>query len=101
MTMTETSLIFDREEYLHPPKGGHAACPGCGAILAMRYFLKALGKNVVLLIPPGCGSVIVHNPECSLEYSPECPLGCPPVCPPRVPARIRAWKTIAEQGGIA
>lgn len=37
---------------------GHLACQGCGATLAMRYALKALGQKTVLCIPACCWSVI-------------------------------------------
>ena len=37
---------------------GHVACPGCGAAMAMRYALKALGENTVLVIPACCWSII-------------------------------------------
>jgi len=37
---------------------GNVACQGCGATLAMRYALKALGKNTVLTIPACCWTVI-------------------------------------------
>jgi pyruvate/2-oxoacid:ferredoxin oxidoreductase beta subunit len=37
---------------------GHLACQGCGATLAMRLALKALGKNTVVVIPACCWSVI-------------------------------------------
>ncbi|MFQ6084471.1 MAG: 3-methyl-2-oxobutanoate dehydrogenase subunit beta [Candidatus Aminicenantia bacterium] len=37
---------------------GHLACQGCGATLAMRYALKALGEKTVLSIPACCWSVI-------------------------------------------
>ena len=37
---------------------GHTACPGCGAVLAMRYVLKALGPKTVMVIPPCCAGVI-------------------------------------------
>ena len=37
---------------------GHVACPGCGAPMAMRYALKALGENTVLIIPASCWSII-------------------------------------------
>ncbi|KKM00287.1 hypothetical protein LCGC14_1805970 [marine sediment metagenome] len=37
---------------------GHLACQGCGAALAMRYVLKALGQKVVLCIPACCWSII-------------------------------------------
>lgn len=37
---------------------GHVACPGCGASLAMRYALKALGTDTMLVIPACCWSII-------------------------------------------
>jgi len=43
------------EELLYP---GHVACPGCGASLAMRYALKALGPKTMLVIPACCWSII-------------------------------------------
>ena len=33
---------------------GHGMCPGCGAALAIRQLLKILGKNTIILLPPGC-----------------------------------------------
>lgn len=43
-----------REEYLSP---GHLACQGCGAALAMRLVLKALGPETVLVVPACCWTV--------------------------------------------
>ena len=37
---------------------GHLACQGCGATLAMRYALKALGRNTAMTVPACCWSVI-------------------------------------------
>ena len=37
--------------------GGHSACPGCGATTALRMFLTALGKPVVVFVPASCGSL--------------------------------------------
>lgn len=48
-------LTLPPEEYMH---SGHLACQGCGATLAMRYVLKALGKKTALSIPACCWSVI-------------------------------------------
>lgn len=39
-------------------QSGHLACQGCGATMAMRYALKALGQNTALSIPACCWSVI-------------------------------------------
>ncbi len=38
--------------------GGHVGCHGCGAALAMRHVLKALGPDTVLVIPACCWAVI-------------------------------------------
>lgn len=43
------------EELLAP---GHRACPGCGSVLAIRYALKALGKNTIVCAPTGCMEVV-------------------------------------------
>ncbi len=37
---------------------GHVACQGCGATLAFRYALKALGRKTIVIIPACCWSVI-------------------------------------------
>ena len=37
---------------------GHVACQGCGATLALRYALKALGRETIVVIPACCWSVI-------------------------------------------
>jgi pyruvate/2-oxoacid:ferredoxin oxidoreductase beta subunit len=42
-------------EYMH---SGHVGCPGCGATIAMRFFLKALGEKTVMVLPACCWSVI-------------------------------------------
>ncbi len=42
------------EELLLP---GNAACHGCGSSMCLRTVLKALGKNVVLVVPASCTSV--------------------------------------------
>jgi len=37
---------------------GHLACAGCGAALAMRLTLKALGEKTVMVFPASCWSII-------------------------------------------
>ncbi len=37
---------------------GHTACPGCGSVLALRYTLKALGKQTVIALTASCSSAI-------------------------------------------
>jgi pyruvate/2-oxoacid:ferredoxin oxidoreductase beta subunit len=48
-------LSLPEEELMN---SGHLACQGCGATLAMRFVLKALGQKTVLCIPACCWSVI-------------------------------------------
>ena len=38
---------------------GHTACPGCGAVLALKYVLKGLGPRTMVVIPPSCAGTIV------------------------------------------
>ena len=38
---------------------GHMGCPGCGASLAMRYVLEALGPKTVVVMPAGCWPTFV------------------------------------------
>jgi len=45
---------LDRE-YVYP---GHVGCPGCGATIAMRFVLKALGEKTIMVLPACCWSVI-------------------------------------------
>ena len=37
---------------------GHVGCPGCGAAIAMRFLLKALGEKTMMVMPACCWSVI-------------------------------------------
>jgi pyruvate ferredoxin oxidoreductase beta subunit/2-oxoisovalerate ferredoxin oxidoreductase beta subunit len=66
MTTIDVPLKYtSTDEYIKPP---HGFCPGCGAALAIRYFLKAIGDKVILVMPPGCTAPSViraleHNGE--------------------------------------
>lgn len=42
-------------DYMSP---GHLACAGCGAAIAMKFALKALGRQTVVIIPAGCWAII-------------------------------------------
>jgi len=37
---------------------GHVACPGCGAAMAMKFVLKALGEKTMMVLPACCWSII-------------------------------------------
>ena len=56
--MSEQTLLGHRPNYSLPEPElllpGHVACPGCGASLAMRYALKALGEQTMVIIPACC-----------------------------------------------
>jgi len=53
------------EEYMD---SGHVACPGCGAAIAMKFALKALGKKTMVVIPACCWGVIAGPyPQTSLK----------------------------------
>jgi pyruvate/2-oxoacid:ferredoxin oxidoreductase beta subunit len=48
--------------------GGHLACPGCGAPLAMRMVLKELGEKTIVVLPACCWSIIAGPyPQSSLH----------------------------------
>lgn len=49
------SYAIPERELMYP---GHVACPGCGATIAMRLALKALGEDVVMVIIASCWSII-------------------------------------------
>ena len=45
---------------------GHTACAGCGQALAVRYVLKAVGKNCIVANATGCLEVFTtHYPQTS------------------------------------
>ncbi|MCD7781869.1 MAG: pyruvate synthase subunit beta [Methanosphaera sp.] len=56
---------INTNEYLAP---GHRACSGCGATIAVRLALKALGKNTVAVSATGCLEVVTSPyPESAWE----------------------------------
>jgi len=53
------------QEYMH---SGHVACPGCGAAIAMRFLLKALGDKTIVVLPACCWSIIAGPyPQSTLD----------------------------------
>ena len=52
-------------EYMY---SGHVGCPGCGAAIAMRYTLKALGDKSIVVMPACCWSIIAGSyPQSTLK----------------------------------
>ena len=48
-------LNANDHEYMY---SGHVGCPGCGAAIAMRFTLKALGEKTIMVLPACCWSII-------------------------------------------
>jgi len=52
-------------EYMY---SGHVGCPGCGAAIAMRLTLKALGDKIIVVLPACCWSIIAGSyPQSALK----------------------------------
>ena len=65
MTQVMIRDAIPREELLEP---GHLACPGCGAPMAMRLVLKAMGPRTIVVLPACCWSIIAGPwPQSSLK----------------------------------
>jgi pyruvate ferredoxin oxidoreductase beta subunit/2-oxoisovalerate ferredoxin oxidoreductase beta subunit len=65
MTQIDLKSVVPARELMEP---GHLACPGCGASLAMRLVLKALGPKTVVTLPACCWSIIAGPwPQSSLK----------------------------------
>ncbi len=57
---------ISREEPLGP---GGSLCAGCGAVLALRLFHKALGENVIFVNAAGCLTLLATYPFTPLRSS--------------------------------
>ena len=58
-------LTVPQEDYLNP---GHLGCPGCGASIAMKLALKALGQKTIVVIPACCWGILAGpHPHSSLK----------------------------------
>jgi len=52
-------------DFLRP---GHVGCPGCGATIAMKFALQALGSKTIVVIPACCWGILAGAyPQSSLE----------------------------------
>jgi len=49
-------LDIDDREFVN---SGHMACPGCGAVIALRLFARAMGENTILVVPASCTGVFI------------------------------------------
>jgi pyruvate ferredoxin oxidoreductase beta subunit/2-oxoisovalerate ferredoxin oxidoreductase beta subunit len=60
-----TRLSIPSEDYMY---SGHVGCPGCGATVAMKFALKALGEKTVMVIPACCWAIIAGaHPQTALK----------------------------------
>jgi pyruvate/2-oxoacid:ferredoxin oxidoreductase beta subunit len=58
-------LTIPQEDYLN---SGHLGCPGCGATIAMKLALKALGPKTIVVIPASCWGILAGpHPHSSLK----------------------------------
>lgn len=58
-------LEVPEREYMYP---GHVACPGCGAAIAMRLFMKVMGEKTIIVLPACCWSIIAGAyPQSTLQ----------------------------------
>jgi pyruvate ferredoxin oxidoreductase beta subunit/2-oxoisovalerate ferredoxin oxidoreductase beta subunit len=58
-------LNIPMQDYLNP---GHLGCPGCGATIAMKLALRALGEKTVVVIPACCWGILAGPyPQSSLN----------------------------------
>ena len=60
---------YPLEEYIGRTEGGHGACAGCGLALSLRLFSKALGPDMIMVIPPGCTPVTVMSPKFNAAFT--------------------------------
>lgn len=67
--IADIPAILSSEEYIARTEGGHGACPGCGLALSLRLFAKAMGPDVVMVIPPGCTPVTVMSPKFNAAFT--------------------------------
>ncbi|MFH0787802.1 MAG: 3-methyl-2-oxobutanoate dehydrogenase subunit beta [Pseudomonadota bacterium] len=49
------TINLSEPEYMY---SGHVGCPGCGAAIAMKFVLKALGEKTMMVLPACCWSII-------------------------------------------
>jgi pyruvate/2-oxoacid:ferredoxin oxidoreductase beta subunit len=62
---TQVKFPIPEDELVY---SGHTACPGCGAVLALKYVLKGLGPRTIIVIPPSCaGTISAPFPFSSLK----------------------------------
>jgi len=58
-------MNIPKSDYMYP---GHVGCPGCGAVIAMKFALKIMGEKTILVIPACCWAVIAGpHPQTSLK----------------------------------
>ena len=59
-----TGFHMPQSDLMH---SGHVGCPGCGATIAMKFALQALGKETIMVIPACCWAIIAGpHPQSSL-----------------------------------
>jgi pyruvate/2-oxoacid:ferredoxin oxidoreductase beta subunit len=63
--MMTAQMNIPEVDYMY---SGHVGCPGCGATIAMKFALQALGQKTMVVIPACCWGVIAGPfPQTSLK----------------------------------
>jgi pyruvate ferredoxin oxidoreductase beta subunit/2-oxoisovalerate ferredoxin oxidoreductase beta subunit len=63
--LSKNAGILKYEDLMNP---GHLGCPGCGATIAMKFALQALGEKTMVVIPACCWGVIAGPyPQSALQ----------------------------------
>ena len=63
--LNKNAGILKYQDLMNP---GHLGCPGCGATIAMKFALQALGEKTMVVIPACCWGVIAGPyPQSALQ----------------------------------
>ena len=66
--MTDMPITCSADELIACTEGGHGACAGCGLALSLRLFTKAMGTEMIMVIPPGCTPVTLMRPRFNAAF---------------------------------
>lgn len=60
-----TQFKIPETDYMYP---GHGGCPGCGATVAVKFAMKAMGEKTIMVVPACCWAVIAgQHPQTALK----------------------------------
>jgi pyruvate ferredoxin oxidoreductase beta subunit/2-oxoisovalerate ferredoxin oxidoreductase beta subunit len=60
-----TQFSIPDTDYMY---SGHVGCPGCGATIAVKFAMKAMGEKTIMVVPACCWAVISgQHPQTALK----------------------------------